>query len=71
MFLGRKSPKYWIVRRLEDDTTEVKILSVPETAFTSNKMASKRNDTYILTQNVTGISLELSAAVNYVLSEQV
>lgn len=26
---------------------------------------------YILTQNVTGISLELSAAVNYVLSEQV
>lgn len=37
-----------------------------------NGVEEKRDTTsYILTQNVTGISLELSAAVNYVLSEQV
>lgn len=36
-----------------------------------NGVEEKRDITsYILTQNVTGISLELSAAVNYVLSEQ-
>ena len=36
-----------------------------------NGVEEKRDITsYILTQNVTGISLELSASVNYVLSEQ-
>lgn len=71
MFWGRKSPKYWIVCRLEDDTTEV-VGPRDRSHKRQNGVEEKRDITsYILTQNVTGISLELSAAVNYVLSEQV
>lgn len=57
-------------------TPEVKKALIPVSAFIKNKVASKITvmltiTLYILTLQVTASSLELSAVVNYVLSEQV
>lgn len=57
-------------------TPEVKKALIPVSAFIRNKVASKITlmltiTLYILPLQVTASSLELSAVINYVLSEQV